>query len=152
MPELLGDDVIVLLRFLGTTPDSSTAFNTLASLYHQLFASYSFSNPDASIPFDPDIPQDFSDMKDLFHNFIQWLSNDVKTRTVILLDSLDQLSAAGNAYQLKWLPMKLPPNIKIVVSTLPNEYNLLKTLRSKNMGLQIRDFVDVKAIVQTTTD
>lgn len=141
----------MLLRFLGTTPDSSTAFNTLASLYHQLLACYYLRNPGASAPFDLDIPEEFSDMKDLFHNFIQWLSNDTKTRTVLFLDSLDQLSAAGNAYHLKWLPTKLPPNMKIVLSTLTYEFNLLTTLRSDAMGLKSSHFVEVADLKETAS-
>jgi len=40
---------------------------------------------------------------------------------VILLDSLDQLDAANNAKSLFWLPTKLPPYVKIIVSTIEEE-------------------------------
>jgi len=46
-----------------------------------------------------------------------------------LLDSLDQLQAAHRAHSLTWLPRPLPPNVHMIVSTLPYEHDLLDTLR-----------------------
>lgn len=48
---------------------------------------------------------------------------------VLLLDSLDQLTAAHRAHSLTWLPRPLPPNVYVIVSTLPYEHDLLDTLR-----------------------
>jgi len=48
---------------------------------------------------------------------------------VLLLDSLDQLTAAHRAHSLTWLPRPLPPNVHLIVSTLPYEHDLLDTLR-----------------------
>jgi len=48
---------------------------------------------------------------------------------VLLLDSLDQLTAAHRAHSLTWLPRPLPPNVHMIVSTLPYEHDLLDTLR-----------------------
>ena len=48
---------------------------------------------------------------------------------ILFLDSLDQLSAADGAHQLAWLPTALPENVRLVVSTLPNYYGILDTLR-----------------------
>ena len=46
---------------------------------------------------------------------------------LILLDSIDQLNS--DAYDCKWLPIQLPPNIKCIVSTLPDHGNILQNLR-----------------------
>ena len=48
---------------------------------------------------------------------------------MLLLDSLDQLTAAHRAHSLAWLPRPLPHNVYIIVSTLPYEHDLLDTLR-----------------------
>jgi len=47
---------------------------------------------------------------------------------VLLLDSLDQLTAAHRAHSLTWLPRPLPANVHMVVSTLPYEHDLLDML------------------------
>lgn len=49
---------------------------------------------------------------------------------VILLDSLDQLSRTHNAHDLSWLPKHLPPYVRIVVTTLLYEYDILDTLEN----------------------
>lgn len=48
---------------------------------------------------------------------------------VLFLDSLDQLTSAHRAHSLSWLPRQLPPNVHIVLSTLPYEHDLYDTLR-----------------------
>ena len=48
---------------------------------------------------------------------------------IILLDSIDQLSK--NDYNLQWLFTKLPKNIKLVFSVLPNYENILDNLKKK---------------------
>ena len=47
---------------------------------------------------------------------------------VLFLDSLDQISPADGAHSLMWLPTKLPPHVKFVVSSLPKLYGVLDTL------------------------
>ena len=50
---------------------------------------------------------------------------------MIILDSLDQLLTTHQAHNLVWLPKLLPPNVRIIVSTLPSEHSLLETLQEK---------------------
>ena len=49
---------------------------------------------------------------------------------VLVLDSLDQLSGADGAHQMAWLPTTLPPYVRLVVSTLPDYFGILDTLKS----------------------
>ena len=44
-----------------------------------------------------------------------------KHPVVLLLDSLDQLSADDGGLQLEWLPRTLPSNVYMILSTLPEE-------------------------------
>jgi hypothetical protein len=39
----------------------------------------------------------------------------------VFLDSLDNLAEDYGARQLAWLPLTLPPHVKLVVSTLPDD-------------------------------
>ena len=55
----------------------------------------------------------------------------------ILLDSLDQLSNSHRAHNLVWLPTKLPANVRMLVSTLPDENNILKTLKVSYFSLAL---------------
>ena len=60
---------------------------------------------------------------------------------VIFLDSLDQISGADGAHSLMWLPTKLPPYVKFVVSSLPQLYgvldNLFKIIPSRENRIEI---------------
>ena len=49
---------------------------------------------------------------------------------VIFLDSLDQLASSHYAHNLVWLPQKLPNYVRLVLSTLPVDYDILSTLRT----------------------
>ena len=41
-------------------------------------------------------------------------------RIVILLDAVNQLPSTDGAHSLAWLPVDLPPNVRLIVSTLPH--------------------------------
>ena len=63
----------------------------------------------------------FQDLTVLADEFQLSLFLASTTRPLLLiLDSLDQLDPSHNARQLQWLPAKLRPNVKIIVSTLPD--------------------------------
>eukprot|EP00004_Rigifila_ramosa_P011305 TRINITY_DN2401_c0_g1_i4.p1 TRINITY_DN2401_c0_g1~~TRINITY_DN2401_c0_g1_i4.p1 ORF type:complete len:1509 (-),score=386.44 TRINITY_DN2401_c0_g1_i4:835-4707(-) len=66
-------------------------------------------------------------------------------RLIIILDALDQMSASHNARSLSWLPTKLPPRIKIVVSVLENVtecYSLLRRRLPASSFLALQAFDD----------
>ncbi|KAL5006957.1 hypothetical protein ScPMuIL_015763 [Solemya velum] len=123
--------VMLLLRFLGTTPNSSSITPLLISLCRQLSVLY-------DQPLE-DIPNELAPLIQFFKKLLT-LATDEKP-IVLFLDSLDQLSGADGAHQLAWLPAVLPPHVKLVLSTLPNYYNLLDTL--KNMIDSENNFVQV---------
>ncbi|KAL3831256.1 hypothetical protein ACJMK2_023030 [Sinanodonta woodiana] len=109
----------MVLRFLGTTPNSSTIIPLLISLCNQLSVVY--DQPLWEIP---------DELSPLIQHFKKLITCATEERPLILiLDSLDQLSGADGAHQLAWLPTKLPPHVHVIVSTLPNYYNILATLR-----------------------
>jgi len=99
----------VIFRFLGTTPDSSNIKTLLESLCSQISKIY-----------EKDLPQEFKkDAKQMFEIFNKCLNYATKQKPMIIfLDALDQLSDSENAHELKWLPWRLPENVRIVISTL----------------------------------
>ena len=71
-----------------------------------------------------------SEYKDLVQEFPKRLALARPEKPLILfLDALDQLSDTDNARNLIWLPADLPPNVRLIVSTLPGE--CLQALESK---------------------
>ena len=105
----------MLIRFLGTSPDSSAIIPLLTSLCRQI----SFH---ADISCD-EIPEEMSPLVQYFKNLLTLATEEVPI--MIFLDSLDQLSSSDGAHQLAWMPVNLPPHAKIVVSTLPNYNDIL---------------------------
>ena len=62
------------------------------------------------------------ELKGLIDEFIHYLKLVPKDKPLVLLfDSLDQLDTADGARQLDWLPRKLPRNVKMILSTLPDD-------------------------------
>ncbi|CAF4640102.1 unnamed protein product [Rotaria socialis] len=110
--------VSVILRFLGTTPSSSTVYKTILSISHHICKLYNLSM------------QIYPDVQQLRHQ----LANDLLIRIpddeylIILLDSIDQLET--DAYDCQWLPGLYPHNVKCIASTLPDHGNILLNLKS----------------------
>ncbi|XP_023244232.1 NACHT and WD repeat domain-containing protein 2-like [Centruroides sculpturatus] len=99
---------IQIIRFLGTTPDSSSVVPMLASICQQIC--YNYLIPLTEVP-DEHIP--------LIVYFKRLLSQTTKEQPLyIFLDSVDQLASANNSNKLTWLPTRLPPNVKLVVSAV----------------------------------
>ena len=99
--------------------DSTAARPLLRSLCIQLRRIYSK---------DPDVVA--NDFKTLCEEFIQNLKLTTNGQPLFLfLDSLDQMTDEDNGRNLEWLPFELPFDVKIVVSTLPEEGGCLNKLR-----------------------
>ncbi|CAB0044685.1 unnamed protein product [Trichogramma brassicae] len=95
---------ISIIRFLGTTPDSSALTPTLISICQQI--SYNYMLPFEEIP---------DDLVPLTAHFKHLLTLATSEQPILLfLDSVDQLTGAqGN--KLSWLPTRLPANVKMIL-------------------------------------
>lgn len=108
-----GAKPISIVRFLGTTPDSSALTPTLISICQQI--SYNFTIPFDTIP---------DDLVPLTAHFKQLLTMATKEQPLLLfLDSVDQLTGTQDANKVSWLPTRLPPHCKIIVSCACEESN-----------------------------
>ncbi|XP_046556841.1 NACHT and WD repeat domain-containing protein 2-like [Haliotis rubra] len=119
--ETLKSKAAIITRFIGTTPDSSNIGSLLISLISQLGELYTFDTSD--------LPPTIKELREFFKAALS--RKTAETPLVLFLDSLDQLDPSGDARQLLWLPRELPLNVKIVLSTLPDEkYEILPRLKA----------------------
>ena len=64
----------------------------------------------------------FQDYQNLVKEFHRLLQNATATHPLVLfLDSLDQLHSYNITREMSWLPCKLPPHVKIVLSCLTGD-------------------------------
>lgn len=101
----------VVCRFIGVTPASADARSLLESVCRQVLRAYGAA--DVAIP---------SDYRELARQWPQLLASASRGRPLILcFDALDQLSDADAGRSLSWLPVQLPPGIRVVVSAMTGE-------------------------------
>ncbi|KAH8361900.1 hypothetical protein KR200_007131 [Drosophila serrata] len=114
---------INVIRFLGTTPDSSALTATLISICQQI--SYNYMLPFENIP---------DDLVPLTAHFKQLLTYASPAQPLTLyLDSVDQLTGTQDSNKVSWIPTRLPPHCKIIIScanepanpTVSHEYHVL---------------------------
>ncbi|GAB6024674.1 hypothetical protein CHUAL_009808 [Chamberlinius hualienensis] len=101
---------VLLIRFVGTTPDSSTLLPLLTSLSKQI--AYNLMLPLEGIP------EDLVPLTVHFKNLLAHASSDQPL--MIYLDSVDQISGIEDSNKLSWIPLSLPANVKLVLSC--NDY------------------------------
>jgi hypothetical protein len=106
----------VIVRFIGTSPASSNLASLLGSICKQLESIQKSHS---------DFCHDYPSNGDI-HKLIEYFQDALKTwcydRLIVFLDSLDQLDDSFGGRKLQWLPTHgLSPNVRLVVSTLPDE-------------------------------
>ena len=118
---------IVLSRFIGATPGSSDLIQLLRDLVGgirrlhptevsagDLPGTKSHGTGEKEAP-DSKIPFEVNPLTNAFH---EALTRATPEQPIwIFLDALDQFRDANLASSLSWLPSKLPPNVRIIVST-----------------------------------
>ena len=142
IPKWYGKEAICIVRYLGTSLFSSDIYCALRGVAGQLADSV-----DSLME-----PQGYRTMKALqtyFPRLMRQLARGKggKRRIFILMDSLDQLAPSYGAHEMKWLPLELPSNVNIILSTLPKMYGCLD-----NLHKLIRDpelFIEVCGIDET---
>ncbi|XP_069110617.1 NACHT and WD repeat domain-containing protein 2-like isoform X2 [Argopecten irradians] len=118
---------VVIIRFLGTTPDSSNINGLLMSIIQQINIIYGYQIDV------PEIVDSGKDLTDLIKELQFALRHARPSRPIVLmLDSLDQLDPTNNARALQWLPTILNASVKVIVSTLEDDiYECYPKLQQK---------------------
>ncbi|XP_014255655.1 NACHT and WD repeat domain-containing protein 2 isoform X2 [Cimex lectularius] len=135
----VGAKPICIIRFLGTTPDSSALTPTLISICQQI--SYNLMQP-----FD-DIPDDIVPLTAHFKNLLTYAS--AAQPLIFFLDSVDQLTGTQDTNHVSWIPTRLPPFCKLIVSCaseadnpeVSKDYHILRKMIDSE-----EHFIEVKAL------
>jgi len=73
-----------------------------------------------------------TDPQKIIEAFPLWLAKAAAQGSIILiLDALNQLEDRDNAPELSWLPVYFPPNVRVILSTLPGRS--LEALKRRNL-------------------
>ena len=128
---------IVVLRFLGTTPDSSSVIPTLTSICQQLAYNY-------TLPMDQ-MPDDLIPLTFYFKQLL--LNATYESPLIIYLDSVDQLDGPNEeSIKLGWMTYELPDHVRMIISCVSEgvceEYDFLSRTLQKSDG----QFLEVKTL------
>uniref|UniRef100_A0A1I8JC45 NACHT domain-containing protein n=1 Tax=Macrostomum lignano TaxID=282301 RepID=A0A1I8JC45_9PLAT len=139
LPETERDSALVLVRFLGTSPATSSIRQTLKSLCEQMVVFMGQSESEMLQYVD-----DFRELVEAFYQIAETLAQQGR-RILIFLDSVDQLDSSDGAYTMNWMRNELPENVKLVLSTLPDMFGILDTCRLV-LENDAACFVEVRAL------
>ncbi|XP_078423676.1 NACHT domain- and WD repeat-containing protein 1 [Cetorhinus maximus] len=119
----LGKGTVVVTRLLGTSPQSSEIHPVLKSVCFQACLAFKLKPPSAHVV------NSYNELVQFFHSLLSAVSKKNREALVLIFDSLDQLSSNDGAHRLHWLPKECPPKVHIIISTLPEEFNILNVLQ-----------------------
>ncbi len=112
---LCGQSLFLITHFVGATEQSSTAYALVKRLNNELDAS-GIVFPERPTPEGQPREESKLDFNSLCQRLYERLGNyDGSQRIVILLDALNQLS---DGHELGWLPYRLGPGVRLVVSCI----------------------------------
>ncbi len=132
-----GKQPLLISRFCGISPFSSSACDLLQSINYQIVKTTKAN----------DGVEDMKDMQSSLKSeqsrFIQCLSYATADKPIVIfIDSLDQLSDKDLARaNITWLPNDLPQHVYLVVSTLPDIGGCFNSLKTKCIPEQ--NFIEI---------
>jgi hypothetical protein len=130
---------VIIVRFMGTTPGTSSIASTFQSVIYQLSRIFNMKIPEKRL-------HTKNDMRDHLYEQLMYLSIQYPEKKIlILLDSIDQLSTVD--YNIEWMFTELPSNVKMIYSTLPNHGDILKHLKLMN-GFEDSYFLEVTSLTK----
>ncbi|KAK0413279.1 hypothetical protein QR680_006707 [Steinernema hermaphroditum] len=134
----IGKDPVVILRFIGTTADSSSISPLLTSVCDQIAWNYDMKLKDQSP----------TELSKLFHHFKRMIALATSDKPLIIFfDSLDLLSTVDAAHELLWFPPKLPANVKFFASFTPGASSIERAIR--RLVEDSNHYVTVEAMEKT---
>ncbi|KAL3857424.1 hypothetical protein ACJMK2_012096 [Sinanodonta woodiana] len=112
---------VLISRFLGESSKSTDCQQLLLFLCHQLAYITGRCRQE--------IPSEYKALKFYFIDLLQ--RGEYGGMIILLLDSLEQLSAMNNGHKLEWLPPRLAPNVKVIVTVSSESKDLVRRLENK---------------------
>ncbi|MDD2737079.1 MAG: DUF4062 domain-containing protein [Desulfuromonadaceae bacterium] len=98
---------IVITHCIGASPRSTSLREMLRHLCMELKDALKLGD---------EIKQDVRELSDQFRDIIEKVPTEC--RVVLVLDALNQLDETDNAHLLYWLPTRIPPQVRLVVSCI----------------------------------
>lgn len=98
---------VVVSRFIGWTPGSAVIRDLLDKLCRQISRAYAAAEEAT--------PSDYRELVEEFSKRLAFATADAPL--ILFVDAVDQLDESDNARSLIWLPVDLPPYVRLVVST-----------------------------------
>lgn len=111
----------VITHFIGAAPGSTSIRPTIARISAEIAAHYDF--PDK-------IPEDFKELQNVFHEILKRVGT-LETKLILIIDALNQLDNTNRSHALEWLPEEIPPNVRLIVSTLEGDVHEVLQRRQK---------------------
>jgi tetratricopeptide (TPR) repeat protein len=116
-------EATVLPFFIGATPRSNNMGMIIEDLIHALAARFQIPLPE-KLDLAPE------KLSETLYPFL--IEAGKKGRVLVLIDALDQLAAFDKPEHLRWLPGRLPKNIRLVLSALSSP--VLENLRRRKLS------------------
>ena len=99
---------LLIMHFIGATPYSADWAAMLRRMMGEIKRRFDIQQ---------EIPDKADELRPALANFLHMAS--AKGRCVIILDALNQIEDRDGALDLVWLPPFIPPNVRMILSTLP---------------------------------
>jgi len=116
-------DDFVFQHYIGSSPISASHLFLMRRLMVSILRFC--ENDAASLRFEEErIPAKADEIAKVFPEYLDRLALKAKekgVRAVIMLDALNQLEDRERGRLLSWLPYRMPPDVRLVVSTLPGD-------------------------------
>ena len=114
----------LIFHFVGASVGSTNLRHTLRRLCHELAVAAGANDP---------LPEDIRELIDLFGKLLTQVAS--RERVVLVIDAINQFDATDGAHDMTWLPLQLPPTIRIIASSL--EHPALQALRRRGEPVRI---------------
>src|SRR5262249_27294447 len=98
---------LVLPHFIGAVAGSDQLTVTLRSLLGAL---------KRAVELTEDVPEDPRQLRGLLPAFLKAAGS--RKPVVLIIDAVNQLDPAERSHELDWLPLELPPSVRLIVSSL----------------------------------
>lgn len=99
---------VVVAHFIGAAPGTTDLHVTLRSLCERLREECDLEEAVPALP---------EELEFALARFLQLAAE--KRRVVVVIDAVNQLDPSRDSHELRWLPTRLPPNARLIVSALP---------------------------------
>ncbi len=98
----------LIVHFVGSTPQSSDCMAMIRRIMGDLKRYFNLKG---------DIPDRYDILRQEFASLLYEVA--AKGKVIIIIDAINQLEDHEGALDLTWLPPEIPPNIRLIISTLP---------------------------------